>query len=488
MLLGELLADKKDSLYAKTKDFNLGQILTDLVDKVYPDQASDADPDRLASLKRQLAEAKKLGDSEEARELQAEIDKLGESEDDRGGGFERSMIVGASKEGRAEQRSELEAQYPDYSPARHDAFVIRYNKEVEKRKQDSYRKNRGIDSKDAYVERDERITVNHGPHEGKKGFVRKRLSGTELEVELDEGKTIKIDKAGVTKDAEYEKYKVVTVSGEVVAKGLNQAEAQRALQKYEKENKELCKIAKMSQDAQDYYTEELAEGGYGVFGPDSSEPISSHDDQQTAIKTAMYLNRREESDDEAPDDSGIGAARKQMSQNQTAKMVRRSESGDSASTCDQLPGNLTFGGKGYRCVKCGATSDKAHTVHAKVGHTRDEKPSMKLVMGKYQVKNALGNVEETFVAKYEAEEFLRDLVDRWERRGKESKKTKDAQATKPGWYITNEDGNSIFAGPFPSEKRAEDDLKNYTRGEVTYITEYQIKRMNDSKDAKGWLV
>jgi len=52
-------------------------------------------------------------------------------------------------------------------------------------------------------------------------------------------------------------YKVVTVSGKVVAENLNQAEAMRELQKYEKENDELCHIEKQdSKDSSDVYTKD----------------------------------------------------------------------------------------------------------------------------------------------------------------------------------------------------------------------------------------
>lgn len=73
------------------------------------------------------------------------------------------------------------------------------------------------------------------------------------------------NKAGVSKaafmkgtDAKDEgAYKVVTVSGKVVAENLNQAEAMRKLREYEKENDELCHIEKQdSNDSSDIYTKD----------------------------------------------------------------------------------------------------------------------------------------------------------------------------------------------------------------------------------------
>jgi hypothetical protein len=54
------------------------------------------------------------------------------------------MQQGAEKETRATQRPILEKEFPDYRPARHDVFVIRHNRDVEKLHTEQYWINRGI--------------------------------------------------------------------------------------------------------------------------------------------------------------------------------------------------------------------------------------------------------------------------------------------------------------------------------------------------------
>jgi hypothetical protein len=98
------------------------------------------------------------------------------------------------------------------------------------------------------------------------------------------------NKAGVSKaafmkgtDAKDEgAYKVVTVSGKVVAENLNQAEAMRKLREYEKENDELCHIEKQdSNDSSDFYTkdpltkkgEKILAAMKKVYGEEKGEQI-----------------------------------------------------------------------------------------------------------------------------------------------------------------------------------------------------------------------
>ena len=47
-------------------------------------------------------------------------------------------------EERKKQKEYLKSIYADYDPKRHDAFVMRYNEETEKRNLETYMKNRNI--------------------------------------------------------------------------------------------------------------------------------------------------------------------------------------------------------------------------------------------------------------------------------------------------------------------------------------------------------
>lgn len=51
----------------------------------------------------------------------------------------------ADKGERAAQKAILVREYEDYNPVRHDVFVMRYNKDLEIRRQREYRENRGIE-------------------------------------------------------------------------------------------------------------------------------------------------------------------------------------------------------------------------------------------------------------------------------------------------------------------------------------------------------
>jgi hypothetical protein len=54
------------------------------------------------------------------------------------------MQQGGNKETRQTQRPILELEYPDYTPKRHDIFVLRHNHELEKQQIERYWANRGI--------------------------------------------------------------------------------------------------------------------------------------------------------------------------------------------------------------------------------------------------------------------------------------------------------------------------------------------------------
>jgi hypothetical protein len=54
------------------------------------------------------------------------------------------MQQGGNKETRQTQRPVLELEYPDYTPTRHDVFVLRHNHELEKQQIEQYWANRGI--------------------------------------------------------------------------------------------------------------------------------------------------------------------------------------------------------------------------------------------------------------------------------------------------------------------------------------------------------
>lgn len=46
---------------------------------------------------------------------------------------------------KADQKEILRRKYPDYNASRHDAFVIRYNKDLDKARLAGYEKARGIE-------------------------------------------------------------------------------------------------------------------------------------------------------------------------------------------------------------------------------------------------------------------------------------------------------------------------------------------------------
>ena len=54
------------------------------------------------------------------------------------------MQQGGNKETRITQRPILELEFADYNPVRHDAFVVRHNKALEKEQTEQYHINRGI--------------------------------------------------------------------------------------------------------------------------------------------------------------------------------------------------------------------------------------------------------------------------------------------------------------------------------------------------------
>lgn len=54
------------------------------------------------------------------------------------------MIISQDREERRNQKDILRAKYPNYDPKRHDAFVIKYNQEEDKKALSGYEKERGI--------------------------------------------------------------------------------------------------------------------------------------------------------------------------------------------------------------------------------------------------------------------------------------------------------------------------------------------------------
>lgn len=55
------------------------------------------------------------------------------------------LPITTNREERRKQKDLLRGLYPDYDPRRHDAFVIRYNKQREKEALERYEKTRGIE-------------------------------------------------------------------------------------------------------------------------------------------------------------------------------------------------------------------------------------------------------------------------------------------------------------------------------------------------------
>lgn len=54
------------------------------------------------------------------------------------------MKVTSDREERRQQKIQLKAMYLDYSPVMHDAFVDRFNRDLDKARIEEYQKNRGI--------------------------------------------------------------------------------------------------------------------------------------------------------------------------------------------------------------------------------------------------------------------------------------------------------------------------------------------------------
>ncbi len=54
------------------------------------------------------------------------------------------MNITNNREMRKQQKEKLRLLYDDYDPKRHDAFVIRYNQDIDKEALKQYSLNRGI--------------------------------------------------------------------------------------------------------------------------------------------------------------------------------------------------------------------------------------------------------------------------------------------------------------------------------------------------------
>lgn len=112
-----------------------------------------------------------------------------------------AMSMGADLEERRKQKEFLRQKYPDYDPKRHDVFVMRYNEEEQKKAEEQYRKNRGIDSSKSLLPE---YYVYYMDNDGRKVIVARGLSymnavryaqnhskeyGTSLEFEVQDQKT-----------------------------------------------------------------------------------------------------------------------------------------------------------------------------------------------------------------------------------------------------------------------------------------------------------
>jgi len=87
---------------------------------------------------------------------------------------------------------------------------------------------------------------------------------------------------------------------------------------------------------------------------------------------------------------------------------RDSKTGDSA-TCDAKPGNITFGGSGYRCVKCGVTADAAHLIKHKTGDASNWSSELgRISQDLFKNSNRLGSIASNSDASSEIKRACRE--------------------------------------------------------------------------------
>jgi hypothetical protein len=385
MLLGEFLKKEvKDSLYLKTKDykptkdFDLGSIITGVVNMVYPDKdskdaaISEADYHKaMHTLLDAKAEAQKAGNDAAVTKLDKEIENLKTVYKKQGGStdadiytLEVAQAVGESigiNFGQIDlceftMGMNVELEHTDITqedPKETARIALAHLKEIP----DYYSRLKVMEAeagvtdskdlltndppkvKDAFMQEGDKVKILYGTHKDKTGtFVDYSPSGDFAIVKVG-GQSMAYhisDIKAINKDASPEDQKrLESLKRQLAdAKKLGDSNEVREIQE------EIDKIEKGSKDTDVEFVEnykdfkiEKWDGKYGIRRMGASSAFGK---QFASVEEAK------------------------------AEIDKQSKTGDSI-TCDALPKNITFGGKGYRCVKCGATSDKVHMVHAKVG-------------------------------------------------------------------------------------------------------------------------